>query len=329
MAHVSTVSVAMATYNGERYLESQLDSILQQSCPPKEIIICDDGSTDTTRYILNKYAGAFPKTIRYYANPRRLGFVRNFERSVGLCTGDIIALSDQDDIWFPNRLQEILNCLDTQTQVGMTFCDAQVVNAELGVIGDSLYAGRFVVSGSPKTTIPNLIRKVDIKGCTMAFRSEYRKFILPFPEIGWGHDHWVAFVLSAFSDVQFLSEPLMMYRRHSQNHGFDPKYKGFQNHLKWLRLIMSLEVYQEDYQKWNAALAHLESLRDDFSEIPVEAISESIEWVRQRLEFAEARLAMRRSGRLSRTYPALKLWSNGGYRAYARGQRTLIRDLIA
>ena len=100
-----TVSVVMCTYNGEQYLREQLDSILTQSYPPYEIIIQDDCSTDGTIDILHEYAKSFPQ-VKVFLNKHNLGFNNNFKSAVMRATGDYVAISDQDDIWFPEKLQK-------------------------------------------------------------------------------------------------------------------------------------------------------------------------------------------------------------------------------
>ena len=97
------ISIAMTTYNGEKYLAEQLDSILSQTHTDWELIICDDCSTDSTWQILQEYAQKDSR-IKIYKNEQNLGFKKNFEKAIGLCTGDYIALSDQDDVWFPEHL---------------------------------------------------------------------------------------------------------------------------------------------------------------------------------------------------------------------------------
>ena len=93
------ISIAMCTYNGAEFLPAQLQSILTQSRPPDEIIICDDRSTDDTQALLKKFATESPIPIAVHINDHNLGSVKNFERTISLCTGDVIALSDQDDVW--------------------------------------------------------------------------------------------------------------------------------------------------------------------------------------------------------------------------------------
>ena len=104
------ISIAMATYNGELFIREQLDSILTQTLSDWELIVCDDGSTDNTLSILQEYANNDSR-IKIYQNETNLGFKRNFEKAIGLCSGECIALCDQDDIWYPNHLEILLNLI--------------------------------------------------------------------------------------------------------------------------------------------------------------------------------------------------------------------------
>jgi len=107
----ATVSVALCTYNGAAYLGEQLDSIVAQSRPPDELVVCDDGSTDGTVGLLQAFVPEAPFPVRLYRNERNRGFAKNFERAISLCTGDFIALSDQDDVWKPEKLARLATAL--------------------------------------------------------------------------------------------------------------------------------------------------------------------------------------------------------------------------
>ena len=119
-SHSLKVSVALCTYNGARYIFAQIESIFKQTLPPDEIIICDDGSNDGTPEIIGDIIGA-PRDIdiQLIKNDINLGYVRNFEKAVGLCTGDVIFLSDQDDIWFPERIELMVKPFAENNDIGL------------------------------------------------------------------------------------------------------------------------------------------------------------------------------------------------------------------
>ena len=112
-------SVALCTFNGEKFLQEQLSSILLQSVSVNEIVVCDDGSTDQTIEILKNYQGKFPKLFRIYRNEKNLGYVLNFEKAMSLCSGDIIFLCDQDDLWEKNKVEVVLEHFKTNKKINV------------------------------------------------------------------------------------------------------------------------------------------------------------------------------------------------------------------
>ena len=109
---MTKISVALCTYNGEKYLHQQIDSILNQTVPVHEIVVCDDGSNDQTSKILTQYQTKFPEVFKIHFNTENLRSVKNFEKAISLCTGDIIFLSDQDDIWEENKVEVFIKYFD-------------------------------------------------------------------------------------------------------------------------------------------------------------------------------------------------------------------------
>ena len=115
------ISVAMCTYNGERFLAQQLVSIAQQSRPPDELVVCDDGSTDRTVAMIREFAVSVRYPVRVFENEHNLGVAANFERAIRLCEGNLIALADQDDIWYPIRLERSEQELTAHPEAGLIF----------------------------------------------------------------------------------------------------------------------------------------------------------------------------------------------------------------
>ncbi len=125
------ISVAMCTFNGAQYLGEQLASLLAQIRLPDELIICDDGSRDNTCDILRAFAGKVPFEIHIHVNETTLGSTKNFEKIISLCSGDIIALSDQDDVWYPQKLSLIEQAFLQNPQMGGVFTNAEIVDQNL------------------------------------------------------------------------------------------------------------------------------------------------------------------------------------------------------
>ncbi len=139
MAKALTISIAMTTYNGERFLQEQLDSFLAQTRLPDELVVCDDGSNDMTIEILEKFAALAPFPVRIYRNSTKLGHVKNFEKAGSLCTRDIFAFSDQDDVWDAQKLEKFAEIMTDDPEVGFIFCDAETVDEELNSLGMSFW----------------------------------------------------------------------------------------------------------------------------------------------------------------------------------------------
>jgi len=215
------ISVAMCTYNGAQFLPAQLESIIAQSRVPDEIVICDDGSTDDTRSVLEHFKTQSPVPIRLHFNQQNLGSVKNFEQAVTLCTGDVIALSDQDDVWRSNKLQLIEAAFDKSPSVGLSFSDAAIVDENLkplnrrmwNEVGFDAHKRKLVRMGR---ALEVLIPGWTVTGATMAFRSQFVKLSLPIPDgIAMIHDGWIALTIAAVADVVALDEPLIQYRQHA------------------------------------------------------------------------------------------------------------------
>jgi glycosyltransferase involved in cell wall biosynthesis len=216
------ISVAMCTYNGAKFLPAQLESIATQIRRPDEIVICDDGSTDETRSLIDQFVTRSSVPVIASRNEQNLGSVKNFERAIGLCTGDIIALSDQDDVWFANKLQLIEPAFARNERVGLVFSDAEIVDENLNSTGRRMWNEVGFDSHKRKLlangrALEVLINGWTVTGATMAFRSDYKTLSLPIPtNIQMIHDGWIALTVAAVADVVALDEPLIKYRQHER-----------------------------------------------------------------------------------------------------------------
>jgi glycosyltransferase involved in cell wall biosynthesis len=209
----------MCTYNGSAYLREQLDSIATQVRLPDELIICDDQSSDNTREIIESFTAVTPFPVRLYVNEERLGSIKNFDKVISLCSGDIIALSDQDDVWHPEKLKKIEGAFLDAPAAGLVFTDAEVVDEDLCYSGYRLWQRTFdqteqklIKSGQAFKVL--MTRNV-VTGATMAFRARYKDLVLPIPDnIGLIHDWWIALIIAAVAKIDFIDEPLIKYRQH-------------------------------------------------------------------------------------------------------------------
>lgn len=218
-----SVSVALCTYKGARFIRDQLQSILEQSMPVTEVVIGDDGSDDDTVAVALRAADDLGQAakVRVAFTSRVGGVAQNFERTLAACTGDLIALSDQDDVWHPDRVERAVARFRERDDLLMLAADARIVDANGVATGGSLL-GQLRVSAGEADLIRSghgfdvLVRRNVATGATAMLRRSLLTKALPIPQ-GWIHDEWLAIVASAFGGFELLAEPLIDYRIHGGN----------------------------------------------------------------------------------------------------------------
>jgi glycosyltransferase involved in cell wall biosynthesis len=196
----------MCSYNGEKFIGRQLDSILAQTYRNLELIIVDDCSTDGTFNIISGYAKKDDR-IKCFKNEVNLGFNKNFERAIKLTTGEFIAISDQDDIWLPQKIESLLNNIGDRWLI---FSNSSLINDE-GVVkqGDILLGHNPAKYGYKGLLLANFIT-----GHTTLFRREFVDYFVPIPTIGF-YDWWIGFIATYHQKITFLDEVLTQYRIHN------------------------------------------------------------------------------------------------------------------
>lgn len=215
------ISVALCTYNGERFLAEQLASIGRQTRAPDEVIVRDDGSTDGTERIVEAFARDYPGTVDFSVNARRLGVTGNFEAALAATTGELILLSDQDDVWFPDRVESAERAFQADPELLLLFADARLVDADgrplgmtllqaLGVRADEL---GLIRSGR---AFEVLAKRSMALGASSCVRRIVLHDALPIPS-SWMHDEWVALIAAARGQVRCVDAPVIDYRQHDAN----------------------------------------------------------------------------------------------------------------
>jgi glycosyl transferase family 2 len=212
------LSVAMCTYNGACFLPEQLGSIATQTTLPGELVVCDDRSTDESVEIVRNFARHAPFTVRLEINEENLGSTKNFEKAIGLCQGEIIALADQDDVWSPEKLSCLADVLGHDERIGAVFSDAELVDEDSRPLAGTLWSSFIFTSSEQKKFgrgqgLRVLLKHATVTGATMAFRSKFRGLTLPIPS-GQVHDHWTALLIASVSHLAAIKKPLMQYRKH-------------------------------------------------------------------------------------------------------------------
>lgn len=200
------MSIAMASHNGARYLKEQLESFTTQTRLPDELVVCDDASSDDTIDILLKFAQTSPFNVKVVSNPQKLGYTANFAKALSLCSGDLICLSDQDDVWFTNKLEVVENCFKNSQNTMVVINNQELVDQSLNPSGlTSLSNVRAL--GFDNSWFAN--------GCCTTIRSAFREVLTPFPNHHLAaHDASIHRVALAFGVRKIIRETLQYYRRH-------------------------------------------------------------------------------------------------------------------
>jgi len=213
----NSIGVVLCTYNGERFLSQQLESIQAQTRPPDEILILDDCSSDHTVSIVNDFAKR-DERIRLIQNDTNLGYARNFEKGILLCEAEYIALSDQDDIWFPEKLDRLATELETNSGAGLVFCNGEYM------LADGTRTGHMVFNSINGSTLDHVLarrmlieKQWSIHGNFMLLDAQMKNEIFPNPiPRSHGHDSWICLNAFFLSQPRYISEPLSLYRLHGK-----------------------------------------------------------------------------------------------------------------
>ncbi len=314
----------MCTFSGARYLREQLNSIASQSTLPDELVVCDDGSTDDTVQILSTFAGEVAFDVRIFVNEERLGVVKNFEKAIGLCRGDIIALCDQDDIWKSHKLARLLEAFQNDREAIYAFSDAEMAD-DAGVplsqtLWDAVGLRKDVAKFSGQLQLEMLLRKSLVTGATLAFRASFRDLILPIPT-EWMHDLWVASLGSALSHGIPVPETLLLYRRHAaQACGW---------RTKTFRQVCEISLSASAEESWRK----VEQFRELHQRVlsapaPIRASAERLELLKQKELHLTKRAETRSTTGISRVAKVLSELCTGRYKRFSESfWYSVIRDL--
>lgn len=235
-ARYPSVSVVMATYNGEKFLARQLHSIISQTIPPKEIIVCDDGSTDNTIEILETFSQDTPIDFRYYRNETKLGVAANFKKAVALTSpGNYIALSDQDDIWLPEKIErsiELLANIDDNITPSMIYSDLIMIDSAENILNTSV--NNELGHDKYIHCLPTLLFGNVVLGCTIMMNEKMKDLFQDIPDnTPLNHDAWISLIGFSFGKIACLPEPLIKYRKHGANISFKEKRKKTKTGRIW------------------------------------------------------------------------------------------------
>jgi len=318
-----SISVALCTYHGESYIREQLASITAQTLPASEVVICDDGSTDGTVQAVEAFIAAYSgPTVLRIAHTDRAGGVRaNFERAIEACTGDLIALSDQDDVWRGDRLEVAAGVLASRPTVLAVHADARIVDASGQPTGETLLGSLYVSDGEREaihsgdaTTV--LTRRNIVTGATLLFRRELLSTALPLGQ-HWVHDEWLAAIAAGLGGLDLIEEPLIDYRVHGAN-VIGVAQPTLRNKLRQLRVPRG-DRYPRFAMRAQELVDRLETI----------GAAQDVLVIAQRKRAFELERAAYPAGRLRRAYPVLRHAARGGYATLSsQGSVDIVRDLI-
>lgn len=209
------ISIALCTWNGAPHLAEQLASLAWQTRLPDELIVCDDASGDQSVAIVQQFAESAPFTVQLRRNPARLGILKNFTKAIVQCSGDLIFLCDQDDVWHRDKIAVILREFDNDDHLGAVFSNATLSGGTTlwDHIGFRPRERRAVNDGR---AFDVLAEHNVVTGATLAFRDRWREAVLPIPEVpGMLHDQWIATIIAAVAPVDCIDDCLIDYRQHA------------------------------------------------------------------------------------------------------------------
>jgi glycosyltransferase involved in cell wall biosynthesis len=319
-----TVSVALCTCNGERFLRQQLDSIQSQSQPVNEIIICDDCSDDTTAEIVLEFAAETSVPVKWFRNLLRLGVTKNFEKAISLCSGEIIFLCDQDDRWLPQKVEILVGQLG-QNPAAMAFSNAAVVKDDLTPLGYRLWSSIWFDDGEQQRVksgdaLPVLLRHAIAAGATLAFRSKYLPLILPIPSLPHSHDIWITLLLACVGNILPIDQDLIQYRLHGANQVGMREY-GLLDQIRMARHQLKTSAFANLADLHEAAYARLAS-QDSY---PVEP--KSLALLQEKIRHSRLRHDMPKRW-LSRSGVVLTEIRQRNYQKYSYGWKSVLQDLF-
>ncbi len=320
------VSVALATHNGSQFITEQIESILGQTSPVDQIVLSDDASSDDTVEIVERAVarhrdttGATPELVVLRNDPP-LRVTQNFAQALAYCTGDLIALCDQDDVWHPTRIERLSSRFDDPA-VLLVFSDARQVDESGAFLGHNLFEA-LGMSRSERGLVEQgqvfrqFMRRNLATGATVMLRKSLAEVAAPFPD-SWLHDEWLAIVAAAYDGVRIHDEALTDYRQHSGNQ------VGMSKVNARRKFRMFAEPRTERNRRLYLRAKALVPRMDALENVPPayrQMAHEKSEFESARQQYPEARLL--------RVVPVLRQLRKGRYGVYGTGMKDAVRNLL-
>ena len=216
------IDILLATYNGEKFLKEQIESILSQTCGNWKLLIRDDGSNDNTIDIINAFSQRYPDKIELIKDADgNIGPAQNFSRLLQNSTGQYVMFCDQDDVWLPKKIETTLNKIKETENIYpniplLVHTDLKVVDADLNTIAESFWSYNKI--DPERDSIPErIIYRNTVTGCTAMINKKAKQIAAPIPKFVRLHDWWIALNVAKYGRIFYISEPAVLYRQHREN----------------------------------------------------------------------------------------------------------------
>lgn len=321
------ISIALATYNGGKYLQEQLVSFLAQNRLPDELVITDDCSTDNTLEIIQAFAAKAPFEVRWEQNEKNLGYTGNFNQALMKTTGDLVFLSDQDDVWFPEKLERMERYALDDPNAMVVMNDAALTDGELNDTGLTKQ-GQIASAGMTDSSF--------VMGCCVVVRRELLDICLPIPKHYKGHDGWIVKIAEGIGRKRVVADILQWYRRHDANESqfIANRTTKVTRGMVFRRSLMNAFIGSDHATQLSAATdqarCFLDGVRNasDRANQPFSAaLSKYAVELKERLVAIEQRRTIREKPRIARLPAIVDLWRRGGYVQFS-GMKSAVRDLV-
>lgn len=322
------LSIALASYNGERFIGEQLQSFLEQTRHPDEVVISDDASTDRTLEIVEAFRAKAPFHVKLIRGRGRQGFVANFNRALEHTTGDLVFLSDQDDVWFPRKIEVMAAKAVEQPGAWVLMCDAALTDERLQDVGITKL-DQIRAAGLPMTYFA--------MGCCAVVRRQFLDLCLPIPSNFKSHDVWLVKIADGLGRKYVAGDVLQYYRRHGSNTSAGPtsalvrinRYAFYRRQMGELASRNSTSAARARQQ-----LRDIRMLGDGVIRAARDAppgLREELRSLVRRWEGMSdslgMRIRLRQRSRVVRGFEIARIWRSGGY-GYFSGVRSVVRDLL-
>lgn len=315
------ISIAMCTYNGEKFLKEQLESIERQTVLPDEIIICDDCSTDGTLEILGNVSKSALFSVEIIQNQKNLRSTKNFEKAISFCKGDIIFLCDQDDIWVENKIELMLE--QFTNDVGIVFSNAFVTNVKLIETKNDLWSTVGFDNWAKKRFERNdyltvLLKRNVVTGAAMAFKAQLKPLILPIAKYE-VHDTWICLIAAFFTKIKYLDKKLIYYRQHSSQQ-IGAKASSFSGDFSKAKTLKR-GYFTSEIKALIKAITHLKHIKESSCE------KNKIAKLDRKLRYLFSRAALRNNGIFGRLLAFKNLFSLDYFR-FGNGFKSFLKDIF-